>query len=322
MREAGSNYEVVAVTDRLGSVVATGLNAAFTRRRYFPYGEEQVTTASDTEKFGTYYRDQRTNLDYADQRYYSSVYGRFLTADPYKASGGVSDPASWNRYAYTRGDPINRYDPRGLEDEGPPFNPYEWLIQQALSRLWGLEDDTTEEPAPLIGVPEPLQESTRFGRNEALFGLKNITRNCSGDMNRTIDPQRRHKFGDALLSSVDRLQVGFKWDSNTWNSPAHVIIGGVEGSETFGDWFNKNVKDPENPERKGIAYGNLVVLTDSGDSPREMLKTIIHELFHVIGYLDHTKAAGLLELKPGQNGYGLKNASGLIDEWIDRCLGK
>jgi RHS repeat-associated protein len=81
MREAGSNYEVVAVTDRLGSVVATGLNAAFTRRRYFPYGEEQVTTASDTEKFGTYYRDQRTNLDYADQRYYSSVYGRFLTPD-------------------------------------------------------------------------------------------------------------------------------------------------------------------------------------------------------------------------------------------------
>jgi RHS repeat-associated protein len=79
MREGG--YDKVVVTDRLGSVVATGSDASFTRRRYFPYGEEQVTTASDTEKFGTYYRDQRTNLDYADQRYYSSVYGRFLTPD-------------------------------------------------------------------------------------------------------------------------------------------------------------------------------------------------------------------------------------------------
>jgi RHS repeat-associated protein len=113
MREAGSNYEVVAVTDRLGSVVATGLNAAFTRRRYFPYGEEQVTTASDTEKFGTYYRDQRTNLDYADQRYYSSVYGRFLTADDSGTNESLERPLSFNSYSYVEGDPINNFDPTG-----------------------------------------------------------------------------------------------------------------------------------------------------------------------------------------------------------------
>ena len=29
------------------------------------------------------------------------------------------DPGSWNRYSYTRGDPINRLDPRGLEDCPP-----------------------------------------------------------------------------------------------------------------------------------------------------------------------------------------------------------
>ena len=54
-----------------------------------------------------------------DQRYYASTYGRFNTADPYQASGGPSDPGSWNRYSYTRGDPINRLDPRGLEDCPP-----------------------------------------------------------------------------------------------------------------------------------------------------------------------------------------------------------
>jgi RHS repeat-associated protein len=57
-----------------------------------------------------------TGLDYADQRFYASTYGRFNTADPYQASGGPGDPASWNRYSYTRGDPINRHDPRGLMD--------------------------------------------------------------------------------------------------------------------------------------------------------------------------------------------------------------
>ena len=42
-----------------------------------------------------------------------------MTPDPYMASGGVTSPASWNRYSYTRGDPVNRLDPRGLEDCPP-----------------------------------------------------------------------------------------------------------------------------------------------------------------------------------------------------------
>jgi hypothetical protein len=32
------------------------------------------------------------------------------------ASGGPTDPGSWNRYSYTRGDPANRYDPSGSYD--------------------------------------------------------------------------------------------------------------------------------------------------------------------------------------------------------------
>ena len=57
-----------------------------------------------------------TGLDYADQRFYASSYGRFNTADPYAGSAGSSDPGSWNRYSYTRGDPVNRIDPGGTCD--------------------------------------------------------------------------------------------------------------------------------------------------------------------------------------------------------------
>ena len=90
--------------DRLGSVV-----------QHFPYGEEKPSpTASDKVKFATYYRDATTNLDYADQRYYMSQYGRFLTPDPYQGSGGPANPGSWNRYAYVEGDPVNAVDPSGL----------------------------------------------------------------------------------------------------------------------------------------------------------------------------------------------------------------
>jgi hypothetical protein len=39
-----------------------------------------------------------------------------MTPDPYTNSGRLSDPQSWNRYAYTRGDPVNRADPAGTCD--------------------------------------------------------------------------------------------------------------------------------------------------------------------------------------------------------------
>jgi RHS repeat-associated protein len=104
--KAGANW---VGTDRLGSVVKSESE----RLRYFPWGEEQVTTTQNRDKFGTYYRDS-TGLDYADQRYYSSQHGRFLTPDPYRASGGRAEPQSWNRYTYVENDPVNFADPRGL----------------------------------------------------------------------------------------------------------------------------------------------------------------------------------------------------------------
>jgi hypothetical protein len=49
-------------------------------------------------------------------RYYSSTIGRFLTPDPYHASGGPKNPQSWNRYAYVTNDPVGFYDPSGLDE--------------------------------------------------------------------------------------------------------------------------------------------------------------------------------------------------------------
>lgn len=45
-----------------------------------------------------------------------------MTPDPYQKSGRAQEPQTWNRYTYTRGDPVNRFDPNGLDDflEAPP----------------------------------------------------------------------------------------------------------------------------------------------------------------------------------------------------------
>jgi RHS repeat-associated protein len=71
-------------------------------------------TANDTHKFAQTYRESDSGLDYAQNRYFASSTGRFLTADPYRASSGTSNPQSWNHYAYAQNDPINFADPVGL----------------------------------------------------------------------------------------------------------------------------------------------------------------------------------------------------------------
>jgi len=67
-------------------------------------------------------RDSFTALDYADQRYYASSYGRFNTADRLASSAMAGDPGSWNRYSYAGGDPINRSDPKGLCSQDIDYN--------------------------------------------------------------------------------------------------------------------------------------------------------------------------------------------------------
>jgi RHS repeat-associated protein len=104
------------VQDRLGSVRVRRLAEwPWTEETadYYPYGgEKPSTTTQGREKFATYLRDE-TGLDYADQRYHWPDSGRFLTPDPYLASGGAGEPGSWNRYAYVGGDPVNYFDPSG-----------------------------------------------------------------------------------------------------------------------------------------------------------------------------------------------------------------
>jgi len=102
--------------DRLGSARRVNGSTA----SYYPFGEDKSTNATvDAWKFGTYWSDSISGLDYAVNRYYSSALGRFLTPDRYAASAVTSAPQSWNRYGYTSGDPVSRRDPSGLYDCDP-----------------------------------------------------------------------------------------------------------------------------------------------------------------------------------------------------------
>ncbi len=104
---SGTGTGGALVLDRQGTaVVKDGKTYA-----YFPYGEPRVGTG---DHYATYQRDATTGFDYALNRYYSNVAGRFLTPDP-SSTAYLDNPQSWNQYAYASNDPINLTDPSGLD---------------------------------------------------------------------------------------------------------------------------------------------------------------------------------------------------------------
>ncbi len=82
---------------------------------FFPYGEYKSTAAfpQGKEDFATYTREW-SGLDYADQRWYASGAGRFTTSDPYVRDEDTTIRP--NLFTYSFGDPVNLYDPRGLDE--------------------------------------------------------------------------------------------------------------------------------------------------------------------------------------------------------------
>ncbi len=114
--------------DHLGSPrINTDANGAATARHdYHPFGEEIVTSqrisalgyADDSvrKQFTGYERDDETDLDYAQARYYSRYTGRFATTDPINITAErLIDPQRVNLYVYVRNNPLAFIDPSGLD---------------------------------------------------------------------------------------------------------------------------------------------------------------------------------------------------------------
>ena len=91
-------------------------------RDYSPYGIQMRLLGGEapTHVFTGHERDEATGWDYMHQRYCTSVYARFNRPDP-AYNFDPANPFSYNLYGYTWGNPVNAWDPFGLETVG------EWL---------------------------------------------------------------------------------------------------------------------------------------------------------------------------------------------------
>jgi RHS repeat-associated protein len=95
--------------------------AFFSANAYGPFGEQYATSGAGDGAFTGYQQDEFTDGLYDFPfRKLSSSQGRWISPDPKGVSAvKITNPQSWNRYAYVLNNPLSLVDPAGLEeDEG------------------------------------------------------------------------------------------------------------------------------------------------------------------------------------------------------------
>jgi RHS repeat-associated protein len=99
------------VTNSAGAIVST--------IETDPWGADTNRSSNGAfqpKKFTTYERDAN-GTDEAMFRRYNRWQSRFDQPDPYDGSYSLTNPQSFNRYAYVQGDPVNLIDPSGLDED-------------------------------------------------------------------------------------------------------------------------------------------------------------------------------------------------------------
>jgi RHS repeat-associated protein len=141
---------VRAVTDATGGLIRT--------HDYRPFGEgENPAAGADAVRFTGKERDAETGLDYFGARYYASRSGRFTTVDPVmNVEAALVDPQRWNRYAYTRNNPLALVDPDGRD---------------AITAMWRLMEVVRYNGPRLISVPTMIDATLRPAL-DAVFGAQ------------------------------------------------------------------------------------------------------------------------------------------------------
>ena len=104
--------------DRLGTRLVTNPSTGGSfEQATLPYGMSLATetTGTTNRRFTSYDRSATTALDYAVNRQYDPLQGRFTQVDPAGMKAvQLEAPQTLNLYAYCANDPVNRTDPNGL----------------------------------------------------------------------------------------------------------------------------------------------------------------------------------------------------------------
>ena len=131
--------------------------ALLTQYTYEPFGQTTVTGTASTNSFQyTGRENDETGLYFYRARYYSPLLQRFISEDPIGFRGGDT-----NLYAYVKNDPLNSFDPLGLQEQGsqdgqrrpvPPREPSEIAAHEVVNGVVELANPLLPLAGGVAGV--------------------------------------------------------------------------------------------------------------------------------------------------------------------------
>jgi RHS repeat-associated protein len=170
-------------------------------------------------------RDAETGLDYFGARYMSAAQGRFTSPDPYMPSADVKDPQSWNRYVYTRNNPLRFVDPNGLdwkdlsEEQRRVFQTYADNYNKTNESSRSSEEiyNTLNESqmATLESVTYALEHTNVSGGGNALQQVAGVT-GIAGEVKGESGDKQFRLFAELTPGAIDKISKtgGFEYSSN------------------------------------------------------------------------------------------------------------
>ena len=263
----------------------------------------------------TYNRDGFTGLDYADQRFYASSYGRFNTPDPL-AHAYAGAPQSWNQYAYVGNDPVNNSDSAGTDPDDPgtwrgfPSGPV-FCWDSSYEYSGGVVHNTT-----CFGNngPSYTAHSTIKGDSDAFLGLTGgvsptifggnrgqkdaVTAGYQEALSRLSNPECASMFNpDGGYADALETLVGTSYrilDLGKQTTGANTVDSSNVFINSKGAFFNQTLQDPATGKFTYYDFGTGL----TGAAWDALL--LLHELGHQTGVFG-PDAAGTPGVNPGQN---------------------
>lgn len=256
-------------TDPLGSpgVITNKLGEVFSRRDFMPFGEEITPDASYRtaalkygiadgvrQKFTGYQRDEETDLDFAEARYYYNDQGRFTAVDPLLASGKSANPQTFNRYVYVANNPLVHTDPTGM-------SPADYYAEDG--KYLGSDGNAADTNIYIVKGKGKDNANTKLSPGVAIATLPNLAiRKAIGKMaDRSNKPTHFYKGKDSKKNDPygrfheEGLVAKENADGTT------TIINNAPGALATKDFAEVDPKIAANPNEQG-ALDTMLTETD------------------------------------------------------------